>query len=92
MNEIIKALIRFEQKYKVTPSIRFEHEIGCEYVYITLEKGKKRIDRRFYFVPVGDGTAENFDIYNPCFEIDIEKMVEELLTAVGKGDRNAKIC
>lgn len=86
MNEIIKALIRFEQKYNVTPIIRFEHEIGCEYVYVRFEKGKKRIDRRFYFVPVGDGTEKNFDMYNPCFEIDIEKMIEKLFSEV-KGDR-----
>ena len=82
MEEIIKALIRFEQKYKVTPIIRFENESGCEYVYVSFVKGKKRIDRRFYFVPVGDGSEENFDRYNPYFEVDIEKMVEELLLAV----------
>lgn len=84
MKEIIEALIRFEQKYKVTPFIRFQHEIGCEYVVISFEKGRKRIDRMFYFVPVGDGTDKNFDMYNPEVDVVIEKAIEELLNAVGK--------
>ena len=87
MKDIIKALILFEQKYKVTPSIRFEHEIGCEYVYVRFEKGKKHIDRRFYFVPVGEGSGENFELYNSCFEVEIEKMIEELLSKAEGGRR-----
>lgn len=81
MKEIIKALIRFEWKYKVTPSIYFESGIGCKYVYIRFEKGKKRIDKRFYFVPVGDGSDESFELYNPGFEAVIEKAIEELRSA-----------
>lgn len=87
MNEIIKALILFEQKYDVEPSIRFEHEIGGEYVYISFEKGKKRIDRRFYFVPIGDDSDKSFELYNPGFNVVIEKTIEELLNAVKKERR-----
>ena len=84
MKEIIKSLIRFEQKYKVTPIIRFEHESGWECLYITFEKGNTRIYRMFYFVPVGDGSDESFELYNPDFDLAIERAVEELLNAVGK--------
>lgn len=87
MKEIIKALILFEQKYDVAPSIHFEHECGGEYVYISFEKGKKRIDKRFYFVPIGDDSDKSFELYNSEFDVEIEKAIEELLN-IWKGSKN----
>lgn len=81
MKEIIEALIRFVNKYHITPSIRFENEIGAEYVYIRLRRKRKCIERGFYFVPIGKDSEKSFEIYNPGFEIDIENMIEELLSA-----------
>ena len=81
MKEIIEALIRFESKYDITPSIRFDHEIGTEYVYIRLRRKRKCIEKAFYFVPIGKDSEESFEIYNPGFEVEIEKMIEELLSA-----------
>lgn len=80
MKGIIKALISFEDKYDITPSIRFENEIGSEYVYIRLRRKRKCIEKAFYFVPIGKDSEESFEIYNPCFEVEIEKMIEELLS------------
>lgn len=81
MKEIIKALIRFEDKYDITPSIRFENEIGSEFVYIRLRRKRKCIEKAFYFVPIGKDSEESFEIYNPCFEVAIEKMIKGLLSA-----------
>lgn len=80
MKEIIEALIRFENKYDITPSIRFENEIGAKYVYIRLQRKRRRIEKAFYFVPIGKDSEESFEMYNPCFEAEIEKMIGELLS------------
>ena len=87
MEEIIKALIRFQRKYKVAPSIRFEPDCGCEFIYIRFENKGKRIEKLFYFVPMGENSVESFENYNPDFEVVIEKAIEELQNAVGKGRR-----
>lgn len=80
MKEIIEALIRFEDKYDITPSIRFEHEIGTEYVCIRLRRKRKCIERAFYFVPIGKDSEESFEMYNPEFDVVIENAIEELLS------------
>lgn len=79
MNGVIEYLINFYQRYSVIPEIRFENDIGCMWVVITLNKGDKYISRRFYYVPVGTGSYDNFVSYNPHFEMEIEEMVKRLI-------------
>lgn len=78
MKEIIKALIRFQQKYKVAPSIRFEPDCGAEYIHIRFENKGKCIDKLFY---MGGMSVESFEQHVPEFDVAIEKAIEELRSA-----------
>jgi hypothetical protein len=78
MQTVIEYLINLIQKYGVRPSIEFECEPGAMWIRIKFSKNKKRITKMFYYVPVGEGTIENFRLYNPDFEFEILEMIDEL--------------
>lgn len=81
MQTVIEFLINLIQKYGVRPSIEFEREPGAMWIRIKFSKNKKCITKTFYYVPVGEGTIENFRLYNPGFEFEILEMIDELRKA-----------
>lgn len=78
MKDIIERLIEFGMKYNVLPSIDFEPEPGCMWIKIRFKRKDKVISRIFYYVPVGDGTIDNFRYYNKIFEEEIRFMIEKM--------------
>ena len=85
MIDIIKSIFDFNNKNEVVVSdIRFDYEPGCCWVMITLARRDKKISKKFYFVPVGDGSFENFKYYNPDFELIMHCAAKELLEVIEK--------
>lgn len=78
MKEIIEKLIEFITKYDAVPSIDFKPEPGCMWIKVRLRRGRKEISQLFYYVPVGDGTIDNFRTYNQFLDEEIKNMLEKL--------------
>ena len=78
MKDIIEKLIEFGVKYKVLPSIDFKPEPGRMWIRVSFSYKDKRISHLFYYVPVGDGTVDNFRTYNQYFDEEIKIMLEKL--------------
>ena len=78
MEEIIEKLIEFGMKTGVIPCIDFKAEPGRMWIKIRFKRKGKYISRLFYYVPVGDGTVDNFRIYNQQFDEEIKAMIERL--------------
>ena len=89
MGEMIKALIAFEQARGVTPSIRLHHIMSSEYISIRFEKNGKCINREFYYGPVGDSSGKSLEMFHPCFNVEIDGMIEEL-NSVGERREDGK--
>ena len=78
MEDIIEKLIEFGMKYNVLPSIDFKPEPGCMWIKIRFKRKDKVISRIFFYVPVGEGTIDNFRRYNEFFEEEIRVMIENM--------------
>lgn len=78
MKDIIEKLIEFGMKYNVLPLIDFIPDSGCMWIKIRFQRKDRIIARMFYYVPVGEGTIDNFRRYNEFFDEDILDMVRVL--------------
>lgn len=78
MQSVIEYLIKFGQENKVFPSISFIGDTGNSWIFVKLRRGNVCIEKMLYYVPVGDKTIENFRHYNPCVDVVLQKMLEEL--------------
>ena len=78
MKEIIEKLIELVMKHGALPSIDFKSEPGCMWIRVSFSRKDKRISHLFYYVPVGDGTVDNFRTYNQYFDEEIKIMLEKL--------------
>ena len=83
MQIVIEKLIEFCAEYKVAPSIRFVPDLGSMFIYIDFDYKGKRISHMFYCTmsPSAEKCIEHFKMYEPTFEIEIERMIKELKDA-----------
>ena len=88
MQIVIEKLIEFCNTYKVAPSISFVPDCGSMYIYISFDYRGKRIKHMFYYTmsPNTKDCIEHFKMYEPTFEIEIERMIKELKDADMRGD------
>ena len=77
MNEIL-ALIKWVIDNGISVSVYLEPDIGSTDVIVKFRKGDKCINHAFYHVPCGDASFTSFKNYNPTYEIEIEKVLDEL--------------
>lgn len=78
MQSVLEYLIKFGNENNVFTSIRFEGDIGCVWIFVKFRRGKRCIERMLYYVPCGDKTVDNFRLYHPQVDVELQVMLDEL--------------
>jgi hypothetical protein len=78
MQSVLEYLLKFGCENNVFPSIRFEGDIGCGWIFVNLRRGHRCIERMLYYVPCGDKTVDNFRLYNPRVDVVLQIMLDKL--------------